>query len=243
MAEGLASADKKAIGADIMAVEFGWPLGLPLCRPLQGGVHEVRTDLTNNRIARSVLRGRPATNGAVAWLHKEDARDPAGRPCPGDQEQEETREGISMSHRAKFDHTGSSFDDFLEAEGIREEVEAAAAIKAVIAADLRRAMLKRKITKSALARQLATSRAHVDRLLDPHYTTVSLETISRAATFMGKRLHFSLRQAAPKITRVAKNKSAVGSKVSLRVKSRADHPPADRGVEKGFVSHGRIKLA
>lgn len=49
---GLAIADKKAIGADIKAVEFGWPLGLPLCRPLQGGVHEVRTDLENNRIAR-----------------------------------------------------------------------------------------------------------------------------------------------------------------------------------------------
>ena len=107
-----------------------------------------------------------------------------------------------MSRKAKFDHTGSSFDDFLEAEGIREEVEAAA-IKAVIAADLRRAMAERKITKSALARQLATSRAHVDRLLDPRYTPVSLETISRAATFMGKRLHFSLRDAAPRAARRA----------------------------------------
>ena len=48
----LSVADKKAIGADIMAVEFGWPLGLPLCRPLQDGVHEVRTALDNNRIAR-----------------------------------------------------------------------------------------------------------------------------------------------------------------------------------------------
>jgi len=48
----LSSADKKAIGTDIRAVEFGWPLGLPLCRPLQGGVHEVRTGLANNRIAR-----------------------------------------------------------------------------------------------------------------------------------------------------------------------------------------------
>jgi len=48
----LSSADKKAIGTDIRAVEFGWPLGLPLCRPLQDGVHEVRTDLANNRIAR-----------------------------------------------------------------------------------------------------------------------------------------------------------------------------------------------
>ena len=85
-----------------------------------------------------------------------------------------------------------------------------AAIKAVIAADLRRAMVKRKITKSALARQLATSRAHVDRLLDPRYTPVSLETISRAATFMGKRLHFSLRDAAPRaMRRAARQKVAV----------------------------------
>ena len=114
-----------------------------------------------------------------------------------------------MSRKAKFDHTGSSFDDFLEAEGIREEVEAAA-IKAVIAADLQRAMIERKISKSALARQLATSRAHVDRLLDPHYTPVSLETISRAATFMGKRLQFSLREAAPKPARSLKHQPALG---------------------------------
>jgi DNA-binding phage protein len=112
-----------------------------------------------------------------------------------------------MSRKAKFDHTGSSFDDFLEAEGIREEVEAAA-IKAVIAADLHRTMIERKISKSALARQLATSRAHVDRLLDPRYTPVSLETISRAATFMGKRLHFSLRDAAPSAARAAKHKTS-----------------------------------
>jgi len=113
-----------------------------------------------------------------------------------------------MSRKAKFDHTGSSFDDFLEAEGIREEVEAAA-IKAVIAADLHRTMIERKISKSALARQLATSRAHVDRLLDPRYTPVSLETISRAATIMGKRLHFSLRDAAPIAARSDKHKTSV----------------------------------
>jgi len=114
-----------------------------------------------------------------------------------------------MRGKAKFDHTGSSFDDFLEAEGIREEVEAAA-IKAVIAADLQRAMVEQKISKSALARRLATSRAHVDRLLNPRYTPVSLETISRAATFMGKRLQFSLRDAAPKPARPAKQKPTLG---------------------------------
>ena len=48
----LALADRKAIGTDIKAVEFGWPLGLPLCRPLQNGLFEVRTSLAGNRIAR-----------------------------------------------------------------------------------------------------------------------------------------------------------------------------------------------
>jgi phage-related protein len=35
-----------------MTVEYGWPLGMPTCRHLEGGVHEVRTDLSRNRIAR-----------------------------------------------------------------------------------------------------------------------------------------------------------------------------------------------
>jgi len=44
--------DRKLIGADIKAVEFGWPVGLPLCRPVRDGVWEVRTDLPRGRIAR-----------------------------------------------------------------------------------------------------------------------------------------------------------------------------------------------
>ena len=70
---------------------------------------------------------------------------------------------------------------------------------------------RRKVTigKGALAKT-ATSRAHVDRLLDPRYTPVSLETISRAATFMGKRLQFTLRDAAPRAARhAARRKVAV----------------------------------
>jgi phage-related protein len=44
--------DRKRIGEDIKTVEFGWPIGMPVCRPLSGGVYEVRTRLTQNRIAR-----------------------------------------------------------------------------------------------------------------------------------------------------------------------------------------------
>src|SRR5712664_2458717 len=44
--------DRKRIGADIKTVEFGWPLGMPVCRPLGDGIYEVRTSLVQNRIAR-----------------------------------------------------------------------------------------------------------------------------------------------------------------------------------------------
>src|ERR1700687_510360 len=46
------SDDRQRIGEDIKTVEFGWPLGMPLCRPLGDGVYEVRSDLRQNRIAR-----------------------------------------------------------------------------------------------------------------------------------------------------------------------------------------------
>ena len=44
--------DRKRIGEDIKTVEFGWPIGMPFCRPLGDGVYEVRTSLAQNRIAR-----------------------------------------------------------------------------------------------------------------------------------------------------------------------------------------------
>ena len=85
------------------------------------------------------------------------------------------------------EHTGSTFDSFLEEEGIREEVEAVA-VKRVISWQLTEAMRKKRTTKQALAKELRTSRSQLDRLLDPENTAVSLDTISRAAKALGKRL-------------------------------------------------------
>ena len=48
----LSAEDRKRVGHDIMTVEYGWPLGMPTCRHLESGIHEVRTDLSRNRIAR-----------------------------------------------------------------------------------------------------------------------------------------------------------------------------------------------
>lgn len=85
------------------------------------------------------------------------------------------------------DDSGSTFDSFLEQEGIREEVEAVA-IKRVLAWQLERAMRKQQKTKQAMARQLHTSRSQLDRLLDPKNASVTLDTITRAARALGKRI-------------------------------------------------------
>jgi phage-related protein len=50
--KGLLPEDRKRIGEEIKTVEFGWPIGMPVCRPLGEGIYEVRTSLTQNRIAR-----------------------------------------------------------------------------------------------------------------------------------------------------------------------------------------------
>jgi antitoxin HicB len=89
--------------------------------------------------------------------------------------------------RKKVDRSGSTFDSFLEEEGVREEVEAVA-IKRVLAWQLQRAMRQQQKTKQTMARQLHTSRSQLDRLLDPRNVSVTLDTITRAARALGKRV-------------------------------------------------------
>ncbi|HET9086567.1 MAG TPA: helix-turn-helix transcriptional regulator [Acidobacteriaceae bacterium] len=89
-------------------------------------------------------------------------------------------------------HSGSSFDEFLEEEGIREEVESAA-IKRILAWQFEQEMGRQQKTKQAMARELKTSRSQLDRLLDPQNTAVSLDTLARAARVLGKRLVLEIR--------------------------------------------------
>ena len=84
-------------------------------------------------------------------------------------------------------HIGSSFDDFLEEEGLLAETEAIA-IKRVIAFQVSQLMNTQKLSKVAMARQMNTSRSSLDRLLDPQNTSITLQTLERAAHAMGKRL-------------------------------------------------------
>ena len=91
----------------------------------------------------------------------------------------------------KNPHIGSSFDSWLEEEGLREEVTAAA-IKAVIAQQLAHEMKKRRITKKRMAELMKTSRAQVDRLLDPANGSATIESLQRAARIVGRELRMQL---------------------------------------------------
>jgi DNA-binding Xre family transcriptional regulator len=86
---------------------------------------------------------------------------------------------------------GGSFDDFLVEEGISEEVEAGA-IKKIIAYQLQEAIAKENLSKTSLAAKLDTSRAAVNRLLDPNNESITLLTLQKAANVLGKRLRFEL---------------------------------------------------
>ena len=100
-----------------------------------------------------------------------------------------------MSKQTAFDHIGSTFDSFLEEEGILDEVETAA-IKRVIAWQLAEAMKAGKISKKTMAERMGTSRSQLDRLLDPENSAVQLQTIARAARAVGKRLRMEMINAA-----------------------------------------------
>jgi len=86
---------------------------------------------------------------------------------------------------------GSSFDDFLKSEGIYEEVTARA-IKRVIARQLDALMDEEGLTKTELAKRMKTSRAQLDRLLDPDNESVTLSTLTRAAQAVGRQLRMEL---------------------------------------------------
>ena len=89
------------------------------------------------------------------------------------------------------ENVGSSFHDFLAEEGLLEEATEHA-VKRVLAWQIEQEMKARKLTKTAMAQRMATSRAQLDRLLDPKNTSVTLHTLQRAAAVLGRRLRLEL---------------------------------------------------
>ena len=91
-------------------------------------------------------------------------------------------------------HIGSSLEDFLKEEGVLEETRAVA-LKETLAWQVQQAMAKDKISKVEMARRMNTSRAALDRLLDPRNASVTLQTLPRAAQAIGRALEIAVRRA------------------------------------------------
>ena len=86
---------------------------------------------------------------------------------------------------------GSNFDDFLAEEGMLEEVTAVA-VKRVIAWQIEQEMTAQRITKTAMAKKMRTSRASLNRLLDENDTSLTLTTLVGAAAALGRRIKLEL---------------------------------------------------
>ncbi|MFZ4579767.1 MAG: helix-turn-helix domain-containing protein [Myxococcota bacterium] len=88
-------------------------------------------------------------------------------------------------------HVGSDFDAFLDEQGLLAEAEAVA-VKRVVAWQVEQQMQAQGISKSDMARRMQTSRAAVDRLLDPESPSVTLLTLEKAARVLGRTLSIEL---------------------------------------------------
>jgi len=91
----------------------------------------------------------------------------------------------------KKKNIGSSFDDWLREEGLYEQTTAVA-IKRVLARQIIREMTDQQLSKSEMAKRMQTSRAALDRLLDPENDAVTLNTLFKAATAVGRQIQFQL---------------------------------------------------
>jgi antitoxin HicB len=119
-------------------------------------------------------------------LHQEDPEDTRAGSRLGETEKER---GNEMKKRNK--HIGSSLDDFLKEEGVLEETRAIA-LKEAFAWQVQQAMEKGNISKVEMARRMKTSRAALDRFLAPGNSSVTLQTLTRAARAIGRDLRIEL---------------------------------------------------
>jgi DNA-binding Xre family transcriptional regulator len=92
---------------------------------------------------------------------------------------------------SKKKNIGSSFDEFLDREGILAETTIEA-IKRVLSWQIIEMMKTNNISKTEMARRMGTSRSSLDRFLNPDNTSVTLKTIHRAAAVLGRRLKVEL---------------------------------------------------
>jgi hypothetical protein len=88
---------------------------------------------------------------------------------------------------SKNKHRGSDFRDFLNEQGVLGEVEARA-LKQAMSLQISRLLEKESLTKAEMAARMKTSRAAVDRLLDASNSSVTLNTLGKAARALGRKV-------------------------------------------------------
>ena len=91
----------------------------------------------------------------------------------------------------KKKNIGSTFDSWLREEGLYAKVSAVA-IKRVVARQVQAAMHEKGLTKGEMARRMRTSRAALDRLLDPDHEAITLTTLQTAAAVLGRQVRLEL---------------------------------------------------
>jgi antitoxin HicB len=135
--------------------------------------------------AGAVHSSRPHT-GSPARVHqkitKNAAKRPRSRTATATRPEEE---GLNPAH------LGSTLEDFLREEGLFETVQVLA-VKKVLAYKLLELMREEHLTKDALAKRMQTSRAALDRLLDPENPSVTLLTLGKAACALKRTLRVEL---------------------------------------------------
>jgi antitoxin HicB len=132
-----------------------------------------------------IHRARRA-HAAAARVHQKIAKDTKGRPRsrPATPPRVE-EEGLNPVH------IGSDFQEFLKEEGLLEEVQLLA-VKELLAYRIQELMREARLTKDALAKRMRTSRAALDRLLDPANPSVTLVTLGKAACALKRTLRIEL---------------------------------------------------
>jgi antitoxin HicB len=93
--------------------------------------------------------------------------------------------------KRKNPHIGGLFEDWLKEEGIYESATNAS-IKKVVAWQIEQAMQEQNLTRTEMARRMSTSRVQLNRLLDPKNDSVTLGTLHRAASVLGRKVLLEL---------------------------------------------------
>jgi antitoxin HicB len=98
-------------------------------------------------------------------------------------------------------HIGATLESLLAKDRTLVEADAAA-LKRVLAWQVQQAMAEKKLTRSAMAREMRTSRTVVARLLDPRDQAVTLRTLVKAADVLDKRIRLELAEELPEFDKV-----------------------------------------